>query len=127
MLKIMTVEDSPLIVTRLVAILNDIGGAQYVGNAASMSDALALIELQRPHVLFLDIHLGKKADKTGIDILSVVTRTYPAIIVVMLTNLSEERYKTLCERKGANYFLDKSEEFDKIPETLTHILQQYMS
>ena len=124
-LKILTVEDSPLIISRLEAIIRDVSDAQFVGNATSMTNALDLIDEQRPHVLFLDIRLGHRAEeKTGIDILSVVNKKYPAITVVMLTNLSGERYRTLCEREGANYFLDKSQDFDKIPDTLDKIMSQ---
>ena len=123
-LKILTVEDSPLIIRRLKEIINGVGDAQYVGNATSMIDALTLIEEHGPDVLFLDIRLGRTEEKTGIDILSVVNKKNPAIAVVMLTNLSGERYRTLCEREGADFFLDKSQDFDKIPGTLNQIMSQ---
>ena len=121
-LKILTVEDSPLITTRLEAIINDTGAAKFVGNAASMTDALSLIEEQHPDVLFLDIRLGPKNEKTGIDLLAVVSKKYPDITTVMLTNLSGETYRTLCEREGAHFFLDKSQDFDKIPGTINQIM-----
>jgi DNA-binding NarL/FixJ family response regulator len=123
-LKIMTVEDSHFIIKRLQAILDDVGGVHFVGNAASMTDALTLIEQQRPDVLFLDIRLGNRGTKTGVDLLSVVNKKYPAITVVMLTNLSGERYRTLCAREGADFFLDKSRDFDKIPETIEQIMDE---
>ena len=122
-LKIMTVVDSEIITNRVRSILDEVGGVQFVGNAASMRDALSLIDEQQPDVLFLDIRLGNRDDKTGIDLLSFVHKKYPAIAVVMLTNLSGGRYRALCEREGANYFLDKSEDFDKIPETIDQILK----
>ncbi len=123
-LKILTVEDSPLIVTRLEMIISTVDDVQFVGNATSMTDALILIEGQHPNVLFLDIRLGRREEKTGIDLLSVVSKKYPAITVVMLSNLSGEKYRTLCEREGANFFLDKSQDFNKIPETLIQIMNQ---
>jgi DNA-binding NarL/FixJ family response regulator len=123
-LKILTVEDSPLIAARLETMINDVDDAQFIGNATSMVKALTLIEWQRPNVLFLDIRLGGPEEKTGIDLLSVVSKKYPGITVVMLTNLSGERYRTLCEREGADFFLDKSRDFDKIPATLDQIMNQ---
>jgi DNA-binding NarL/FixJ family response regulator len=123
-LKIASVEDSQLIIKRLEAILDDVDGVLFVGNAASMIDALTLIDQLRPDVLFLDIRLGKREEKTGIDLLSVVNTKYPAITVVMLTNLSGQRYRTLCKRKGADFFLDKSQDFDKISGTLKQIMNQ---
>jgi DNA-binding NarL/FixJ family response regulator len=123
-LKIATVEDSHFIIDRLQAILDEVGGVHFVGNAASMNDALILIEWQRPDVLFLDIRLGNKETKTGVNLLSVVNKKYPTITVVMLTNLSGESYRTLCAREGADFFLDKSRDFDKIPETLEQIMNQ---
>ena len=120
----MTVEDSPLITTRLQAIINEVGDVRFVGNAASVADALTLIEDQHPDVVFLDIRLGSKGEKTGIDLLSVVSKKYPDITTVMLTNHSGERYRALCERQGAAFFLDKSQDFDKIPGTLNQIMCQ---
>ena len=123
-LKIMTVEDSKIIINRVEAIFAEVGGVRFVGNAASMRDALTLIEQQQPDVLFVDIRLGEKEEKSGIDLLPIVRKKYPTITVVMLTNLSGSRYRTLCEHEGADFFLDKSEDFDKIPETLDQIIKR---
>ena len=121
-LRIMTVEDSALIINRLQPLLHEIDGVQYVGNATSMTEALTLIEQHWPDVLFLDIKLGNGEEQTGIDLLVEVHIRHPYIRVVMLTNLSGTKYRELCEGEGADFFLDKSEDFDRIPETLYEIM-----
>ena len=120
-LRILAVEDSPTIIERLESILDEVSGVRFVGHATSVKDALVAIEQQHPDVLLLDIRLGDDEEKSGLELLSVVKQKYPAIAVVMLTNLSGPRYRSLCESKGAEFFLDKSEDFEKIPGTLSKI------
>lgn len=120
-LKIITVEDSLIIVSRVECMLSDIAGVKFLGNACNKNEALALIEAHQPDVVMVDVHLGC-AEGNGIDLLILIRKSYPAIKVIMLTNLTETRYRTLCLEAGADFFLDKSNDFDKIPETLAQIL-----
>jgi len=36
----------------------------------------------------------------------------------MLTNQSDEHYRSLCQRLGSDLFMDKTSEFELIPETI---------
>lgn len=120
-LKIITVEDSAIILSRMKSLLSDISGVDFLGNASTVPEALALIKTGRPDVAILDIHLGSP-DGNGIDLLLLIRRIYPTMIVIMLTNMTEPFYRTQCEKAGADFFLDKSNEFDRITDTLTRII-----
>jgi len=123
-LKIVTVDDSPIIVERLKAMLNEMNNVEFAGNATTISSALALISQQKPNVVILDIHL--EADMpaaNGISLLTILRKRGTAMKIIMLTNLNEPQYRNTCLFMGANYFLDKSNEFEKLPETLLEIIQ----
>ncbi len=113
--KIVTVDDSPIIAERLKEMLGELEGIEYSGNASSIASALDLVRLQRPHVVILDIHLESDMPKAnGINLLMDLRRKYADLKIVMLTNLAEDQYRNTCLFLGANHFLDKSHEFDKV-------------
>jgi DNA-binding NarL/FixJ family response regulator len=118
-LRIVTVDDSPLIAHRLKLLLGDVAGAELLGNADTIPAALSLIQQKKPHVVILDINLARDKPKNGIELLIVLKTIYPVVKVIMLTNLSDDHYRNLCMANGADYFLDKSNDFERIPDTLT--------
>lgn len=125
--KIVTVEDSPIVAARLRTMLIELNGIEHCGNATHIAQALELIIENRPAVVILDIHL--KADApvlNGIDLLKLIRYDHPAVSIVILSNFSDEQYRTKCLALGARYFLDKTNDFDKIPETLNLIISSQL-
>jgi len=121
-LKIVTVDDSPIITQRLKSILTDMENIEFLGNANNAVSALSLINKQSPNVVILDIHLADDMSQfNGIDLLIALRKRYPLMKIIMLTNLSDAQYRTRCFAFGANYFFDKSNDFDRIPEALEEI------
>jgi DNA-binding NarL/FixJ family response regulator len=120
-LKVMMVDDSVMIVTRVECVISELQGIKFMGNSASISAAIELVRLAGPDVVILDINLGSENGKNGINLLNLLRQLYPEITFIMLTNLSGDRYRALCKHYGAEYFLDKSNDFEKIPEILATI------
>jgi DNA-binding NarL/FixJ family response regulator len=109
--RVLVVEDSELIRTRLVSILAGVSGVEVVGHAESAADAIASIQTAKPDVVVLDIKL--KAG-SGIDVLKTIKRGAPAMRVIVLTNYATEEYRKKCLEAGAEYFLDKTNEFEQL-------------
>ena len=123
--KVATVEDSFVVAKRLHNLFSEVDELEYTGNARNITDALHLVSLQKPNALILDINLSEdESGKNGIDLLKLLRDKYPDMYVIMMTNLSDKIYKTLCLELGANYFLDKTQEFTKLPEILKEIYLQ---
>jgi DNA-binding NarL/FixJ family response regulator len=121
-LKIVTVDDSPIITQRIKSILGDMDNIEFLGNANNAVSALTLIHKQVPNVVILDINLDENlAQFNGIDLLIALRKRYPQMKIIMLTNLSAPQYRTRCIAFGANYFFDKSNDFDKIADALEEI------
>ncbi len=122
-LKIATVEDSPIVAQRLKNMLSDIRDIEFAGNATNIADAQRLVRDENPGVVILDIHLKENAPhNSGMDLLSDLREGYPGIVLIMLTNLSTPQYRSKCLKLGANYFFDKTNDFDKIPEVLSGLM-----
>ena len=116
--KIFLVDDAAPIRARLGDMLRKIGGVIVVGEAESVSSAIEGISRTRPQYVVLDIRL---IDGSGIDLLRKLKPIHPEIVFIMLTNQSEPQYRKVCLANGANYFLDKSSEFEKITVLLQEL------
>jgi DNA-binding NarL/FixJ family response regulator len=113
---ILIVDDSLLIVKRLIDILKGLDNIDSIKHAGTYAEANALFGQCQPDIVFLDINLP---DKSGIELLSKIKKDNYEIKVVMFTNHSDDYYKTLCSKLGANYFIDKSTDFEFIPELIS--------
>lgn len=122
-LKVITVDDSPLIAERVKLLLSDLECVEFLGNAGNIVSAIELVKRKNPDVAVLDIHLGNIPSANGINLLKTLRKDYPNMIIIMLTNLSDPQYRTTCLNLGANYFFDKTNDFEKVPETLKLIQQ----
>lgn len=79
-LKILAVDDEPLALRRIRHIMNEIPGAELVGEALGCVDAVRKIDALGPDVLLLDISMR---DGTGFDLIEVLSpKKVPAIIFV---------------------------------------------
>lgn len=123
-LKVVIVDDSPLIVVRLEQMLDGLERIKLLGHASNIGSGFALIRDTVPDVVILDIYLEEDApEANGLTLLAVLTKEFADIQVIMLTNLFDQQYKSKCMKTGAKYFLDKSNEFEKIPEILIDIIE----
>jgi DNA-binding NarL/FixJ family response regulator len=116
--RIFLVEDSAIIRERLLRLLESLDGVEVVGNADSATDAIAGIAAATPDVVVLDIKLR---NSSGIDVLRQIKNRLPRIIVIMLTNYASGEYRRKCFDAGAEYFLDKTNEFQKLQGILDQL------
>jgi two-component system, NarL family, response regulator DesR len=116
--RVLLTDDSTPVRDRLRSLLNEQGSIQIVGEAASGEEALSLFAQHRPDALVLDIQLP---DMSGIEVLRHIKRCAPHCTVVVLTNFAEAIYRQECHRHGADCFLHKNTEFDKVPEVLANL------
>lgn len=121
--KVFIVDDSIIIVDRLKAMLSDFRFVSVAGHSHNIADALRVIREIRPDVIILDIHLKDDAPMGGLDLLEILHREYAAMIIIMLSNFSSPKYIERCRELGADYFLDKSNDFDKIPVILKQLYE----
>ena len=117
-LVVLVVEDSLLIINRILNVLEEAENVKLVIHASNYSESIKMINEISADVVLLDINLP---DKSGIELLRVIKNRYPQTKVIMLTNHASDNYRELCSYMGADFFLDKSNDFEKIPEAISSI------
>lgn len=115
---VLVVDDSPLILSKIKELLEEVEGITALKMCASFTDAIYQFDTFCPKVTLLDINLP---DKNGIELLEYIKSKPIKTTVIMLTNQSSDYYRKLCFKMGADHFLDKSKDFDDIPSILSNL------
>ena len=115
---ILLIDDSDKITSLLKLFLFDAGNIGTIHSANQLQDAEEMIALKIMDLVILDIQFEKG---NGMKLLKRIKLYYPATTVIVLTNHSDDFFKELSEQAGADHFLDKSEEFEKIPGIISQL------
>ena len=114
--RIVIVEDSKVVRRRLEELLETVPGAEVVGTAEGVQEALEVIWRTLPDAVILDLRLK---DGSGMAVLELIKKTRPATTVVVLTNHGTDEHRVKALSLGADRFLDKTADFDQIPAAVT--------
>lgn len=112
---LLVVDDSIIVVDRLVPMLECIENIAFVIHAGTYQEAIEMLAEFKPNIILLDINLP---DKSGIELLKKIREKDQEIVVIMITNHATPEYEKLCKKLGAQYFFDKSKDFQLIPEVI---------
>jgi DNA-binding NarL/FixJ family response regulator len=112
---LLIIDSSLFIIERLVSMLNEVKIIEKIFSASEYHEAIGILQKEKTDIVLLDIHLP---GKNGIDLLNHIVINFPETQVIVLSNLVSEYYQKLCKKSGAFYFIDKSKDFDKIPEVI---------
>jgi DNA-binding NarL/FixJ family response regulator len=118
--KVFIADDSAIVRERLVTMLDELVGIDLVGQAGNVSQAINAIRRLKPDAVILDIRMP---GGSGINVLQAIKQAVPAPMVIVLTNYPYPIYRERCLQVGADFFLDKSTEFDQIPALLVQLMQ----
>jgi two-component system, NarL family, response regulator DevR len=118
--KVFIVEDSPAIRERLIEMVEGADGHVVVGHADTCDGALSGIADSAPDAAIFDIKLARG---NGIDALAAAKRARPGLLGIVMSNFATTQHRKASVDAGAEYFLDKSLDFERIPEILS-ILQK---
>lgn len=118
-LRVLLVEDSPRIATMLRDMLESDGGVRVVEVVADEQSAIRQAQLAGIDVMILDLQLAKG---TGFGVLSQLRDKRP--VTVVLTNYALPEYRRRALALGAEYFLDKSKDLEKLQSIMTDLRGQ---
>ena len=116
-MKVYVVEDSAVVRERLLEMLREIEDIEVVGEAETYDAAVTGILDTRPDVAVLDLKLADDGG-SGIDVLITVRKGLPAIRAIVLSNYATPQHMKASADAGAEFFLDKSQDFERIAEIL---------
>ncbi len=115
--KVLIVDDEALIRFGLEKFVKQEGYATI--SAGSGKKALELIEDQDPDIALLDLKLQDSID--GLELLSIIKKTRPKIVSVMISGQTEIHGAVEAMKLGARDYLEKPIDFDKLKSVLDAI------
>jgi DNA-binding NarL/FixJ family response regulator len=115
--KLLIVDDSELIRNSLLGLLQGILAQQSIHSVATLSHALEAVRTGWPTLVVLDLHL---ADGNAIPRISQMKNLAPLVRIAVLTNDANEFNRIRCMAAGADWFFDKSTEFEELLEVVRH-------
>ncbi len=114
---VLIVDDSILILERMIPLMEEIENISFVIHAATYKEGLEVLSRLTPDMILLDINLP---DKSGIELLRFIQEQHMEVAVLMISNNAGPYYRDICKKLGARYFLDKSTDIDLIPSVLSN-------
>ena len=111
-LRVLLVEDSPIIREHLIEAIATSGRVKVVGCADTESEAVSALERNECDVIILDLGL---AEGSGLEVLKFARSDIAySPVVLIFTNYAHPNSRKQMMKLGADYFLSKSEDFDRL-------------
>jgi DNA-binding NarL/FixJ family response regulator len=101
--------------------VKDIDQVTIVGEAANGSIAMEMILEFLPDLIFLDLSMPVL---NGMEVLRRIKDAKIKTKVCILTNYSFPQYKSKCLKMGADYFLSKSDDFERTSMLIYSMLEE---
>lgn len=108
-LRVFLVDHAIAVRQRIALLVGAIRGVVVVGEAEDGEDALTHIRGSHADVVIVDLRL---ADGSGLELIGMLSKAAPRIVTIVLTNHSAPAFREACATAGADYFFDKTAEFD---------------
>ncbi len=115
-MKIVIADDSVLLRDRIKNLLNNLNSKFKLYEAKNGTEALELITEKEADLAILDIRMP---DMNGFEVLKRIRELKIKIRVCILTNYPYSQYRKRCIEEGADYFLDKNIDFQKVSEIIS--------
>jgi CheY-like chemotaxis protein len=120
-LTVFIVDDSWHIRQRLLRQIEEVTDVYIVGELSGGRLALAQIEQTQPDVIILDIHLP---GGNGFDLLTTIRQSQAETTIIVFTAAGYPAYAKRALSAGANYYFDKSDDFEQITGVLEKMRDQ---
>ena len=118
-IRVLLVDDSPLIRLGLRAALEDRTDMQIVGEAGTAADGVTAAEQLRPDVVLLDLRLP---DKPGFAACREIVQRVPNARVLILTSSTDERNVQQAITAGAFGYLLKDNDSTTLANAILHLV-----
>jgi two-component system invasion response regulator UvrY len=118
MLRILIVDDHPIVRRGLKQILCDEPDIAIVGEAQSSNEALDLVRTQNWDAVILDITMPGRG---GLDTLEELKHQYPDLPVLILSIHPEDQYAARAFKAGASGYMTKESALDELMKAIRKI------
>ena len=117
-IRLVMVDDSPLIRAGLRAVLESYAGVTIVGEAGTAGEGLAAVMRHKPDVVLLDLRLP---DRPGLALCSDILKSRPETRILILTSSTDERRVHEAIALGAHGHLLKENDGASLVAAITRV------
>lgn len=121
-MKVLVADGSTRQREQIIGLLSGLSGVEIVGQAQDALEAVRAISALAPDVVTLDIQI---IGGNGMDVLKKVKQAERAPVVIMLTHRTSLPYRKRCQAAGADFFLDKATEFERLHEIMQDLSTRF--
>jgi len=114
--RVLLVEDSRVLAERMRETLATLDDVEVVASVTDESAAVAAVRDNQVDVIVLDLQLR---EGTGFGVMERLGKSRPLVIV--FTNYMLPEYQRLANALGVEYFLNKSRDYERLPEIIQEI------
>ena len=119
-MKVFIVDDSRAFRKELINLLSKLKEVEIVGQAQDSVKAMEAIERLKPDAVILGIPIS---GGNGIRLVKNIKKDKLAPIVIILTHYPYRQYRKKYMDAGADFFFDKSTEFEKVIDVFKKLIQ----
>lgn len=119
MIRVLIVDDHPLVRAGLVSELSKASDIEVAAEAADGNDALSKAREVRPDLVLLDIALP---GKNGLEVLKDLQAEMPEVKVLVLSAFPERQYAIRCIRNGAEGYLTKDTASSELIQAVRRVM-----
>ena len=116
-LRVLLVEDSPVIREAVVELIEADGLARVVCATDSEADAIRELTANPYDVYIVDLRLR---EGSGFGVLRALQESRPDALTIVLTNYTSQAIRKRCAELGVKWFFDKSSEFEAIADLISN-------
>jgi DNA-binding NarL/FixJ family response regulator len=114
-IRILTVDDHPLVLDGIAAVLEDQPDMTLVGQASNGREAISLYREQHPDVTLMDLRMP---DMSGIEAIAAIRAEFASARIIVLTTYAGDVQAAAALRAGASAYLLKSLVRKELLETI---------
>jgi DNA-binding NarL/FixJ family response regulator len=118
---ILIVDDNSGFISRMKTILDEVSSFINIHTASNYDEAFVMLAEMKPNLVMLDIRLP---GKSGLSLLKKINDSSSRCKVIMNSNYTNDHYRQQCQDLGADYFLDKTNDFETVPELIRQIAME---
>jgi DNA-binding NarL/FixJ family response regulator len=123
-MKIVNADDSTQIRERIKNQIKCFDQVTIVGEADNGRTALKMVLEFSPDLVILDLHMPEMG---GMEVLKKIKEANMKTKVCILTGYSYPQYRARCLTLGADFFLSKSDDFEKLNLVIANMLKETLS
>jgi DNA-binding NarL/FixJ family response regulator len=115
-IKVLVADDSEIVRSALVRMLNADANLAVIGEAANFEETLKLVDVLKPDIVLLDLHMPGERNYLPQSVKLQVLENVGCILAISVWNDSEA--KALAEQFGAKALIDKAHLFSELIPTI---------